>query len=82
MRNAAEAIARMERELARLQEATSSIQGIYSQGHLHLTVAKGYLGKLIGNERVARYLAQHQPEVLREFRKVADLTSTPASEEA
>ncbi|WP_441252112.1 plasmid partitioning protein RepB C-terminal domain-containing protein [Tardiphaga sp. 71_E8_N1_1] len=78
----AEAIARMERELARLQEATSSIQDTYGQDHLHLTVAKGYLGKLIGNERVARYLAQHQPEVLGEFRKIADMTSTLASEAA
>jgi hypothetical protein len=54
----------------------------YGQDHLHLTVAKGYLGKLIGNERIARYLAQHQPEVLGEFRKIADMTSTLASEAA
>src|ERR1700722_17054772 len=37
----AEAIARMERELARLQEAISSIQDSYGQDHLHLTVVKG-----------------------------------------
>ncbi|UZE49860.1 ParB N-terminal domain-containing protein [Rhodopseudomonas sp. P2A-2r] len=78
----AEAIERMERELARLQESISSIQDSYGQDHLHLTVAKGYLGKLIGNERIARYLAQHQPEVLGEFRKIADLTSTLPSEAA
>ncbi len=39
----AEAIARMERELSRLQEAISSIQDSYGQDHLHLTVVKGYL---------------------------------------
>jgi hypothetical protein len=78
----AEAIARMERELARLQEATASIQDNYGQDHLHLTVAKGYLGRLVGNERIARYLAQHQPEVLGEFRKIADMTSTLPSEPA
>src|SRR6202790_1851740 len=33
---AAEAIARMERELSRLQEAISSIQDSYGQDHLHL----------------------------------------------
>src|SRR3982074_2073200 len=33
----AEAIARMERELSRLQEAISSIQDSYGQDHLHLT---------------------------------------------
>lgn len=78
----AEAISRMERELARLQESTASIQDTYGQDHLHLTVAKGYLGKLVGNERIARYLAKHQPEVLGEFRKIADMTSTLSSEAA
>jgi len=78
----AEAIARMERELTRLQEATTSMQDDYGQDHLHLTVAKGYLGKLVGNERIARYLAQHQPEVLGELRKIADMTSTLVSEPA
>lgn len=78
----AEAISRMERELARLQESTTAIQDTYGQDHLQLTVAKGYLGKLLANERIARYLAQHQPEVLGEFRKIADMTSTLVSEPA
>jgi hypothetical protein len=51
----AEAIARMERELPRLQEAISSIQDSYGQDHLHLTVPKGYLRKLVTSDRVARY---------------------------
>ena len=78
----AEAIARMERELSRLQEAISSIQDTYGQDHLHLTVVKGYLRKLITNDRVARYLAQHQPELLIEFQKIAEMTSTLPSEAA
>ena len=78
----AEAIARMERELSRLQEAISSIQDSYGQDHLHLTVVKGYLRKLITNDRVARYLAQHQPELLIEFQKIAEMTSTLPSEAA
>lgn len=78
----AEAIARMERELSRLQEGISSIQDSYGQDHLHLTVVKGYLRKLITNDRVARYLAQHQPELLIEFQKIAELTSTLPSEAA
>src|SRR5882672_3752798 len=78
----AEAIARMERELSRLQEAISSIQDSYGQDHLHLTVVKGYLQKLISNDRVARYLERYQPELLVEFQKIADMTSTLPSEEA
>jgi hypothetical protein len=45
-----------------------------------LTVVKGYLQKLISNERVARYLGQYQPELLIEFQKIADMTSTLPSE--
>jgi hypothetical protein len=78
----AEAIARMERELTRLQEAITSIQDSYGQDHLHLTVVKGYLTKLIGNERVAKYLARHQPEFLGEFQKIAEMMSTLPSEAA
>ena len=78
----AEAIMRMERELSRLQEAVSSIQNTYGQDHLHLTVVKGYLQKLISNDRVARYLEQYQPELLVEFQKIADMTSTLPSEAA
>jgi len=78
----AEAIVRMERELSRLQEAISSIQDTYGQDHLHLTVVKGYLQKLISNDRVSRYLEQYQPELLVEFQKIADMTSTLPSEAA
>jgi hypothetical protein len=78
----AEAIARMERELSRLQQAISSIQDSYGQDHLHLTVVKGYLRKLITNDRVARYLEQYQPELFIEFQKIAEMTSTLPSEAA
>jgi hypothetical protein len=41
----AEAIARMERELTRLQEAITSIQDSYGQDHLHLMVREGISDK-------------------------------------
>jgi hypothetical protein len=50
--------------------------------HLHLTVVKGYLRKLITNDRVARYLEQYQPELFIEFQKIAEMTSTLPSETA
>jgi RepB plasmid partitioning protein len=59
-----------------------TIQDSYGQDHLHLTVVKGYLRKLISNDRVARYLEQYQPELLVEFEKIADMTSTLPSEAA
>src|SRR3984957_8514244 len=76
----AEAVSRMERALSRFQEPISSTQDSYGQDPLHLTVVKGYLQKLISNERVARYLAQYQPELLIEFQKIAEMTSTLPSE--
>ena len=77
-----EAMARMEGELARLQESITSIQETYGQDHLHLTVVKGYLAKLLGNARVVRYLMQHRPEFLTEFQAIADMTSTLPPEAA
>lgn len=70
-----EAMARMEQELAKLQEGIASIQDSYGADHLHLTVVKGYLAKLVNNPRVSRYLSQHQPEFLAEFQSIAELTS-------
>ena len=78
----AEAIARLERELSHLQEAVSYIKDSYGQDHLHLPVVNGYLRKLITNDRVARYLEQYQPELLVEFQKIAEMTSTLPSEAA
>ncbi len=77
-----EAMARMESELARLQESITSIQETYGQDHLHLTVIKGYLTKLLGNARVVRYLMQHRPEFLTEFQAIADMASTLPPEAA
>jgi hypothetical protein len=78
----AEAIGRMERELSRLQEAIASIRDSYGQDHLHLTVVKGYLNRLVENERIARYLSIHQPEYLSEFKRISAITSSLPSEAA
>jgi len=71
-----EAMARMENELSRLQEAITSIQDSYGKDHLHLTVVKGYLAKLLGNGRIVRYLRMHRPEFIGEFQTIAEMTST------
>jgi hypothetical protein len=71
-----EYMARMERELANLQSAIKSIEHNYGVDNLHLTVVRGYLGKLVGNGRIARYLMRHRPEFLTEFQNIAEMTST------
>lgn len=77
-----EAIARMERELGRLQEAITSIQDTYGKDHLQLTVDKGYVARLLGNARLVRYLMQHRAEFMAEFQAIAEMTSTLPSEAA
>ncbi|SMO99638.1 ParB-like nuclease domain-containing protein [Thalassovita litoralis] len=74
-----QAVARMEKELARLQEGITQIQDTYGQDHLQLTVLRGYVGKLLGNARVLRYLMQTRPEFLPEFQTIAEMnTVVPA----
>jgi hypothetical protein len=36
-------------------------------------LTNGYLGKLLGNARVVRYLAQHHNDILAEFQKLAEI---------
>lgn len=72
-----EQAARLERELAGLQVQIKAVEETYGIDNLHLTVAKAYLGKLLGNALVVRWLAQHKPEYLSEFQKIAELESLP-----
>jgi hypothetical protein len=50
----------------------------YGVDHLDLVLANGYLGSLLANARVVRYLAQHQRQILTEFQKRAELEKTSA----
>lgn len=68
-----EQIARMEAESANLQRDFKVIEQDYGTDHLDLVLATGYVARLLGNARVVRYLAQHHPEILSEFQKIAEL---------
>jgi ParB-like chromosome segregation protein Spo0J len=70
---------RMETEMDSLQREYRLIEDSYGKDVLHLTLAKGYLGTLLNNARIVRYLSQHQPEILRQFQQVADMTSLKPS---
>ena len=66
-------IARMERELAALQTQVKSVEETYGIDNLHLTVARGYISKLLANGRIIRWLAHHHQEYLGEFQKIAEI---------
>lgn len=65
-------IARMETESARLQREFKMIEHDYGADHLDLVLASGYVGRLLTNARVVRFLAQSHPEILSEFQKIAE----------
>lgn len=75
-----EQMARMEAEMESLQLEYSAIDEGYGADILNLTLARGYLGKLLGNARVTRFLRQQHPDILSEFEKVADMTTLAGKE--
>ncbi|MFM9828996.1 MAG: plasmid partitioning protein RepB C-terminal domain-containing protein [Sphingomonas sp.] len=66
-------IATMQRESANIDREFKLIEQGYGADHLDLVIANGYVGRLLGNARVVRYLAQHHADILAEFQKIADL---------
>jgi hypothetical protein len=73
-----EQVALMERESVNLEREFRIAEKSYGTDHLDLVLTNGYLGKLLGNARVVRYLAQHHGDILTEFQKLADMETTAA----
>lgn len=67
-----EQVVLMERETARLDREIRVAELSYGPDHLRMVLARTYLTKLVANTRVERWLQQHQPEMLTEFRKLVD----------
>ena len=65
-----EQLARMEREMTNVQGQYKLAEQSYGQDVLNLVLAQRYLEKLLANKAVAKYLKQHQPDVLEQFEKV------------
>jgi ParB-like chromosome segregation protein Spo0J len=73
-----EQIALMERESVSLEREFRIAEKSYGTDHLDLVLVNGYLGKLLGNARVVRYLAQHHRDILTEFQKLAEIATVAA----
>lgn len=69
----ADSMARMERELAALQMQAKIAEESYGPDILHLTIVRGYIGKLLDNARIIGWFAKCQPEYLQEFLKIAEM---------
>lgn len=68
-------MARMESEMESLQREYRLIEENYGKDVLNLTLTKGYLGSILGNAKVVRYLAQNHADILTQFQKIADISS-------
>ena len=58
-----------------VQEKYKDAEKSYGSELLNLVVAKGYLGKLVGNEAVRSWLDRHAREILEQFELVINTTS-------
>jgi ParB-like chromosome segregation protein Spo0J len=74
-----EQIRRMEEEMSLVESRFKSIEQSYNSNVMHLVLARGYLGKLLGNAAVASWLQRHQPELHDEFRGI---TATQSLDDA
>ena len=61
--------------MERLRDQYRLAEQSYGQDVLELTVAVGYLGKLLKNERVTRYVQRLQPEVYEQMATIIATTS-------
>jgi len=74
----AEDLAKMEKEMAVLERDFRLIEQSYGKNVLNLVLARGYLAKLLSNNRVLRYLSGHYADILAEFQKIVDASSLDA----
>ncbi|MGF6596330.1 ParB-like chromosome segregation protein Spo0J [Paraburkholderia sp. GAS448] len=66
-----EQLAKLERELATLQATVAQTDERYGIEHLHLTVSVAYIATLVGNERVARWLNERNPDFAAQFETIS-----------
>jgi ParB-like chromosome segregation protein Spo0J len=64
-------LARMEREMESLEQDFKSIEANYTENMMGLTLARGYIKRLLENNRIMRHLSGKHPEILKEFEEIA-----------
>ncbi|MBI2254739.1 MAG: ParB N-terminal domain-containing protein [Proteobacteria bacterium] len=77
-----EQMAKMEREMESLQQDFKQIEASYGDDVLHLVIASGFVGKLIGNSAIERYLDRHHSEILAEFKSIVSNSSLDQAQNA
>jgi hypothetical protein len=70
-----EQMARLERETAAVSQDFKALEESYGDDVLNLVVASGYIGRLIANPEIERYLISRHPELLSELRGIVNAVS-------
>ncbi|MDF0520221.1 plasmid partitioning protein RepB C-terminal domain-containing protein [Bradyrhizobium yuanmingense] len=60
-------LALMDRELQDIRKQLAAVEASYGRDMLDLVVAARYVSQLLGNQKIARYLDDNHPEIIREF---------------
>ena len=64
-------IARMEEEMGALEHDLKGVEETYGENVLNLTLARGYIKKLLENAKVVRFLNTNHADILPEFEAIA-----------
>jgi CRISPR/Cas system-associated protein Csx1 len=66
-----EEIAKMEEEMETLERDIKAVDQAYGANMLNLTLARGYVKRLLDNAKVVRFLNGNYPDILAEFESIA-----------
>jgi ParB-like chromosome segregation protein Spo0J len=66
-----EEIAKMELEMETIERDLKAVEASYGENMLDLTVARGYIKRLLENAKVVKFLAGNYREILAEFESTA-----------
>jgi ParB-like chromosome segregation protein Spo0J len=73
-----EDIDRIEAEVHALERDMLLIDDSYGRDVVNLTLARGYVKKLLENAKVVKYLAAHHADILAEFQRIQEAASLEA----
>lgn len=66
-----EEIAKMEEEMGTLEQDLKAVEESYAENMLNLTLARGYIKKLLNNGKVVRFLSANCSDIFSEFESIA-----------
>ena len=69
----AEDLARLEQEMKAVEPNFKAVEQSYGKNMFNMTLAKGYVKKLLLNVKVVRFLTSNHPDIFSEFEAVAAL---------